>query len=125
MTNLYKEALRQQLRFEYKGLRSTEELWQLTVEQLDSVFQLLNAERKTKSEESLLSIKSTEASALDLKIEIIKDIVTTKLADRELAMQSAKAKEQKQKILEALARKKDSALENLSIEELEKMAAEL
>lgn len=125
MSNIYKNALRQNIRFEFKGLRSTEELWDLTVEQLDDIFQRLNAERKTKSEESLLSTKTAETAELDLKIAILRDVVETlqqEKADREDA--AAKAA-RKQKILEAIARKKDDELGNLSVEELEELAKQL
>lgn len=123
--SIYKQALRQNLRFEYKGLRSTEELWDLTVEQLDSIFQILNAVRKTKSEESLLSTKSDEANELDLKLEIIRDIVATLLQEKADRENAAEKSVRKQKVLEAIARKKDDALGNLSVEELEELARSL
>lgn len=125
MSNIYKQALRQNIRFEYKGLRSTEDLWDLTVEQLDSIFQVLNASRKAKSEESLLSTKSEEASELDLKLEIIRDVVSTLLQEKTDRENAAAKSVQKQKVLEAIARKKDDALGNLSVEELEELARSL
>jgi hypothetical protein len=123
--SIYKKALRQKLRFEFKGLRITEELWDLTLEQLDSIFQILNVKRKTKSEESLLSTKTYEATELDLKIEIIRDVVATLLQEKAEREEAAAKAIRKQKVLEAIAQKQDDALGNLSVEELEELARSL
>jgi hypothetical protein len=123
--SIYKKALRQNLRFEFKGLRSTEELWDLTLEQLDSIFQILNVQRKTKSEESLLSTKTDEATELDLKLEIIRDIVSTLLQEKAEREDAAAKAIRKQKVLEAIAQKQDDALGNLSVAELEELARSL
>lgn len=125
MSNIYKQALRQNIRFEFKGLRSTEELWDLSVEQLDSIFQALNAQRKTKSEESLLSTQNEETAELDLKLEIIRDIVGTLLQEKAAREEAANKAIRKQKVLEAIARKKDDELGNLSVNELEELARQL
>jgi hypothetical protein len=56
----------------------------------------------------------------ELRLEILKDIIAVKLAERK-AKQDEKAKAQeKQRLLEILAKKKDSALEELSVEEIQK-----
>jgi len=123
--SIYKRALRQNLRFEFKGLRSVEELWDLTLEQLDSIFQVLNVERKTKSEESLLSTKTDEANELDLKLEIVRDVVGTLLQEKAEREDAATKAVKKQRILEVIARKKDDELGNLSLEQLEELAKSL
>jgi signal recognition particle GTPase len=92
---------------------------------LDGLFQQLNSQRKSRSEESLLSDKSTEMTELDLKIEIIKDIVETLLKEKADRQEAAAKAAQKKKILEAIARKNDSALEDMTVEELEQMASSL
>lgn len=125
MSNIYKQALRQNIRFEFKGLRSTEELWDLSVEQLDSIFQILNAQRKTKSEESLLSTQNAETADLDLKLEVIRDIVGTLLQEKAEREEAANKVVRKQRILETIARKKDDELGNLSVGELEELAKQL
>jgi hypothetical protein len=125
VSNIYKQALRQNIRFEFKGLRSTEELWNLSVEQLDSIFQILNAQRKTKSEESLLSTQNAETAELDLKLEIIRDIVATLLQEKAEREEAANTAVRKQRILETIARKKDDELGYLSVGELEELAKQL
>lgn len=125
MSNIYKEALRRNIRFEFKGLRSTEELWGMRLEELDSIFQSLNTQRKTKSEESLLSTQNPEVSELDLKIEIVRDIVGTLLQEKAEREESANKAARKQKILEMVARKEDDELGNLSADELKALANQL
>jgi hypothetical protein len=125
MSDIYKQALRQNLRFECKGLRSTEELWLLSLKELDETFQTLNVARKARSEESLLSSKTEETQELDLKIEILRDVVNTLLEEKKDRQEAHAKANQKQKLLDALARKKDAALEELSVEELEQMVKDM
>ena len=104
---------------------NVEDLWDLKVEDLDKVFKTLNAEVKKQEEESLLQKKSEEDTALDVQIEIVKYIVKVKLEEKEAREQASAKKAQKQKIMSIIASKQDEALQNSSIEELQKMLAAL
>jgi VIT1/CCC1 family predicted Fe2+/Mn2+ transporter len=127
MKDIYKEGLRRKVRFQFKGLRSIEELCcDLSVEELDSIFQALNAERKAKSEESLLSKQNPETVELDLKIEIVRDIVATFLREQAEREETANKAARKQKYLELAAQKKeDELVGNLSADELIELANQL
>ena len=123
--NLFELATRCKYRFPYRGQITIEDLWDLRPTDLDSVFKTLNAEAKKASEESLLEPKTEKDEELSNKIEIIKYIVSTKLAEQ-AAKESEKAnKEKKQKLLAIKARREEAALENISDEELDKMIKEL
>lgn len=124
MSDIYKQAIRKHVRFEFKGLRSVEELWDLTLEQLDSIFKALSAQRQGIAE-TLLSIEDAETTELDLKIEIVRDVVATLLKEKEDRQDAANNAARKQKILAAIARKKDDELANLSVGELEELAKQL
>lgn len=124
MSNIYKQAIRKHVRFEFKGLRSVEELWDLTLEQLNSIFKALSVQRQAIAE-TLLSIKDAETTELDLKIEIVRDVVATLLKEKEDREESANNAARKQKILTAIARKQDDELANLSVAELEELAKQL
>lgn len=123
--NIFEYAVRNKLRFPFRGMLSVEDLWDLRVEDLDKVFKVLNAQVKEQKEESLLDKKSKEDAVLDIQIEIIKYIVNVKLEEQEARQKEAAKKEQKQKIMSIIANKKDEALQNSSIEDLERMLAEL
>jgi uncharacterized membrane protein len=113
------------MRFPFKGMVSVEDLWDLSVRDLDSIFKTLNAQAKKSQEESLLSSKTKEDETLSAQIEIVKHIVKTKLDEAESAKQSKELKEKKQKLMEMIAEKKDEALRNASVEELQAMLANL
>lgn len=123
-TNIFEVAVRNKLRFPFRGQVSVEDLWDLNVENLDSVYKTLSAQLKTVKEESLLNTKTKEDKELDFQIEIVKYIVKTKLEEREVQLEAREKKAQKQKVLEILSAKKDEALQGKTIEELEAMLEE-
>lgn len=121
MTDLFKVAAKKKYRFNYKGQITVEDLWDLDVEELDKIYKNLKSQQKNASEESLLQSVSKEDKILNNKIEIIKTIVVDKLAAKECALKTAAQKAQNQRILEIIADKKDAALKEKSIEELQAM----
>jgi trehalose/maltose hydrolase-like predicted phosphorylase len=124
-TNLFEIAVRNKYRFPFRGLVSVEDLWDLSVENLDVIFKELNSQRKRTQEESLLGTKTTQDKELEVKIDIVKYIVSIKLDEAELRSKSKERKAQQQKIMEIIASKQDQALENMSLEELQRMLNEL
>lgn len=122
---MFIKASREKMRFPYKGLATVEDLWDLSVTELDKIYKSLNAKAKQAQEESLLEVKTSEDEALTAQIEIIKYIVSVKLEEKKAAEMAKERKEQKQKIMSILASKQDEALQGKSIEELEKMRDEL
>lgn len=121
MADLFKVAAKKKYRFNYKGQITVEDLWDLDVEELDKIYKNLKSQQKNASEESLLQSVSKEDKILNNKIEIIKTIVVDKLAAKERALKTAAQKAQNQRILEIMADKKDAALKEKSIEELQAM----
>ena len=123
--NIFEYATREALRFPYKGSQSVEDLWQLSVRELDSIYKTLNKQVKQSEEESLLSTKSNIDTELEVQIAIVKHIVSVKLAEKESAEKASAKKAQKQKIMSIIATKQDEALQNSSIDDLKKMLDEL
>ena len=121
MADLFKVAAKKKYRFNFKGQITTEDLWDLSVEDLDKIYKNLKSQQKSVSEESLLQTVSKEDKVLLNKIEIVKIIVIDKLAAKERAMKAAEKKAQNQRILEIMADKQDAALKEKSIEELQAM----
>ena len=120
MSDLFKSAAKNKYRFNFKGVCTVEDLWDLKVEDLDEIYKKLMAQqKKAAAEESLLSASASVDVELSEKIEIVKVIVADKLAEQERARKAAEKKAQKQHILEILASKKDAALEAMSVEELQ------
>lgn len=118
MNNVFEIATREKYRFPFRGLISVEDLWDLTPEQLDSVFKTLNSQKKKSNEESLLSVNGDEDVQLNNMIAIVKHIVVVKLTEIEARNKANEKREQKQKILAILHEKQDAALHNKTEEEL-------
>jgi hypothetical protein len=123
--NLFEIATRNNYQFPFRGMINVIDLWDLPLTNLDSVFKTLNAEIKRSEEESLLNIKSTEDEEISNKIDIVKYIVSVKLAEKKAREDDKKNAEMRQRLLEIKAKREDAALENLSDEELDKALAEL
>lgn len=123
--NMFEVATRTKMRFPFKGMISVEDLWDLSVQNLDKVFKTLNSQRKEVQEESLLDTKSSEDERLETQIEIVKYIVNVKLEEQVARAKAAENREKKQKIMALMAKKDDEAMENMSREELQKLLDEL
>ena len=123
--NIFEFASRNKVRFPFKGMISVEDLWDLSLTNLDSIYKTLNKQVKQSEEESLLSTKASVDTELEVQIAIVKHIVSVKLAERETAEKAFAKKAQKQKIMSIIATKQDEALKNSSIDDLKKMLDEL
>ena len=127
MDYIFEFATRNKLRFPYKGLVSVEDLWDLNQTQLDSIYRSLMKEKKDKEKYSLITTQSTtnKTMELDIKIDIVHHIFNVKEEEMKVRENYAKRAEQKQKILDILAKKQDDSLNNMSEEELLKMLENL
>jgi hypothetical protein len=114
-------AARLKYRFNFsKGMISLEDLWDLGFKGLDMVAKNLNKQLKEVDEESFITIPVKANEELQNKFEIVKYIIKTKLAEKEARKNAVVNKEQKQQLMGLIQAKKNEALGNLSIEELEK-----
>lgn len=123
--NIFEYATRNKVRFSFRGLISVEDLWDLSLTNLDFIYKELNKQSKQSEEKSLLNIKTQEDELLNMQIEIVKHIVSVKLAEKEAREKASVKKAQKQKIMSIIAAKQDEALQNSSIDDLQKMLDEL
>lgn len=82
-------------------------------------------ERKNADEESLLDVKDNVNTTLENKIAIIKYVVNVKQTEAAEKLLEREKKQQKQKIMNLIAKKQDETLENMSQEELLKKLSEL
>lgn len=123
--NIFEISVRNKFRFPFKGLISAEDLWDLSLEDLDHIFKTLNSELKAKKEESLLDDKSAEDKMLETKIEIIKHIVKVKKSEKKARMKAKEDKAKRQRIMEIIKTKKDESLKDKSIDDLQGMLDEL
>jgi len=123
--NIFEYAAKNKLRFPFRGSITTEDLYDLSPANLDSIYKTLSREAKKNEEESLLADKTADDVQLGVKIEIVKHIVAEKLAAIDRAKKAAATKLQAEKIRAIIAKKQDAALEEMSPDELQKMLDEL
>lgn len=119
---MYKEASKLKLRFlTNKGNLSVEQLWDLSLTDLDSLAVSLEDAFKKSGKKSFLAIKSEKDKLIKLRFDIALDILTTKVEENEKRQKETEVKEHNQKILSLIKRKQDSELEGKSVEELNKL----
>lgn len=123
---IFEQASRLKLRFETnRGFLSTEDLWDLSLTSLDSIYRVINKKLKEETEESLITTRSKSNKELDLKVEILKHVVKVKQEEAELK----KARQERLNELELLCNLKQEkqmdALKGMDLESLNKRIAEL
>jgi hypothetical protein len=133
---MFEKASRLKLRFESpKGLLSVEDLWDLPLTStrnganLNDLAKAMNRELKASAEEDFVNQTATADSIirtlLQLRFDIVKHIINVRLAENAAAKAKADAKEKKDRILAIIERKQNEKLEGASLEDLQKMVAEL
>lgn len=126
---LFEMASQFKFRYPYKGMITTEDLWDLSMSQLDIVYKALSKELNATQEDGLIVTKTADegvkANELRNKLEIVKYIFNHKQQAAELQRLAAENAAKKQHILGILAQKKENALQNMTEEELTQMLAEL
>lgn len=126
MTNMWLEALQKRLRFEFKGLISTEDLFDLDMPSLDVIYQKLSKELREISGDSLLdNEKADEIAWVQLKLDVVKHVFDIKKAEAEALRQKIANIEEKQRIMHIINEKENAELANLSIDELKEKLNDL
>lgn len=123
--NIFEFATRNKLRYPYKGVISTEDLWDLDVTQLNEIFKTLKAEERKDKEESLLATQSKKDVILATKIDVIRHIVNKKLDEAKRASAEKERADRKQQLMGILADKQNEELRNKTVEELRQMIDEI
>jgi hypothetical protein len=120
--NIYKSALKKKVRFKTpKGLLALEQLFDLSLKELDELAIELEKEVENSPKKSFLEETSEEDKLAKLKFEVAYDVLKTKIEARDKAQAAMETRKRNRKITEIIANKKDKELEEKSVEELEKM----
>lgn len=126
--NIFEQALRTKLRFSTpRGLVTTEDLWDLPLSSaagkpnLDDVARDLYKLLKDEEEVSFVQPATEKNTSANLGFEVVKHVISVKLAEREVNRLAADKAAQKQKIMAIIAQKQDEALTGKSLEELTAM----
>jgi hypothetical protein len=130
---MFDVATRQKLRFDSpKGLLSVEDLWDLPLTSttgranLDEI--ALSLHKRLRNTADVVSFVDEQAKTdpvSQLKFDIVKHVIETRKKENADALAAKNKAETKQRLLEVLAKKRDSSLEAMSEEDLLKKLAEL
>ena len=87
---MYKTAARTRLRIKTgRGMVSVEDLWDLTLTELNNIAKALNKKLKKQDEEDFLGEDTKEDEITKLEFDIVIDILTTKKKERDAASTAA------------------------------------
>lgn len=130
---MFEKASRLKLRFDsVQGKLTVEDLWELPLTSrtgkanLDDLARSVSRQLKASDTEESFVLKSTPANSVDkLRLDILKQVISVRLAENEAAEKVAVNKAKKQQILAIIAQKQDSELGAMSIEDLNKLVENL
>lgn len=124
---MFEYATRNKLRFtSVRGELSVEQLWDVPLRSrdgfdLDAVAKTANKTLKALTEESFVNTERTPAHAkAETALELVKYVISVKLAEEESAKRRAENKVEKEKLLAILAEKQAGKLSELSEREIQK-----
>lgn len=118
----FKQATKEKLRFQTsKGLLSTEQLWDLSLTDLDQLAVSLQEQYEESGKKSFLVKRSVKDKTTKLKFDVVLDVLQTKSEELEEAKQKAEDKKHNEKILQLIAEKQDESLKGKTIKQLEAM----
>ena len=124
--NIFEIAVREKYTYNFRGLIKTEDLYDLKLTDLDTIYKGLKSDLAQLGEDSLIDSVDTEAKeTINNKIEIVKAVVDYK-SEVKKNLEEAKTKaETKRRLKDLIAQKKNEELVSKSLDELEAMLASL
>lgn len=126
MTNIFERASKQKLRFATaKGHFATEDLWDLSLESLDTLAKTVHSELKNSEEVSFIKTVSSVNTELNLKMDILKHIIKYKLDLKEAAKTRAEKAAKLEELQELLHDKTKEEMKGLTKDEIAKRIADL
>ena len=123
---MYRQALMCKMRIKTeKGNLSVEDLFDLSLTALDKIAVQLNDELEKSPRKSFISDVNPDNSLLNLKFNIVKDVINVKLEQKQ-AREIAKSNlAQRHQLDELITQKENEALAGKSLEELKAMRKQL
>ena len=121
------EALSRKLRFEYDGLKSTEDLFDLSLNDLDDIYRSLKKELDEYNEYSADSLldkdeeRDETVTELQLKIDVVTAVFNHLKKQQEELQRRIALQNQKDKILSLIADKETEELSDKSVSELKEI----
>lgn len=114
--NIFELATKQKLRFgTNRGQVGVEDLWDLSLEELDKIAGGLDEELKKTSGKSFIRKQNTVDKKVSLKLDVVVSVINTKLEEDEKRKLIADRKAKRNQLLELIAAKENDVLSRKSI----------
>ncbi len=124
--SIFEKASKAKLRFATnKGLLTTEDLWDLSLESLDTIAIATDKALETSGKKSFIGKKDTTNTITKLQMEILEHIIEVKIAEKDARATRAAKQAQISKLKEALMEDENKELLSMSKEDKLKMLADL
>ena len=125
--NIFERATRRKLRFASNRGQSlsVEELWQLSLEDLDKIAVAVNEDLQKETKKSFLPNKNRVETHNALRLEILTYIMSVRLAEDDAQKTRAEIRAQLAMLEEVAANKTGEAFKSMSLEDVNKQIAEL
>lgn len=115
---MFEKAVRNKFRFDFKGQTTAEDLWDLSLKELDGIYQGLMSKIKAAENISLLSRPNKETDMLKDKAAIVEHIVRTKMLEQQEKEQALKDRADNEFIMDILEQRRKQQYANMSDDEL-------
>ena len=119
INNSFIEASRRKIRFTSKrGSLTVEDLWDLSLTDLDTIAQALHNKVEQEPEKSFIKKRTVISKDFKVAFEVVLHVINTKLVEEEKKEEAIIKKQKKQSVLALIESKENEALSSKSIEEL-------
>ena len=129
---MFEKAVRLKLRFDTPaGLAGAEDLWDLPLTStkgrpnLDDVARALHKKLRSGDDVSFVETERKSDATVQLGFDIVKHIIDVRLAENAALKSEKDRAEKKQKIMGIIAAKQDASLHDMSLDDLQKLMADL
>lgn len=123
---MFENALKNGFRYpSNKGLITTEDLFWLSLNDLNEIAKKINKLIKDSEEESFIPGPNFNNNNDSKRLDIVKHIINLKINEQNAKMIEKSNAEKRQRIMELINKKDEESLENMSKEELEKLLSNI
>lgn len=118
-TDVFVAATRQKLRFpSNRGNVGVEDLWDLSLDELDTIAKGINKQAKDSTEESFVKKVTVADKKLTARLDVVVFIINTKLEEEEKRKTAAERRAKRNQLLELISQKENDAMSRKSIASL-------
>lgn len=129
---IFEKATRIKVRFDTpKGMLAVEDLWDLPLTSsvgkanLDDIARDLHKQLRSGDDISFVTPETKTNELLQMKFDLVKHVIDARVAENATAAAAKDRAEKKQKLMQLIADKQDETLKGKSVDELQKMLAEI